>query len=83
MNTGTWMERCTMARPASQSNTRREIEMARSQLIQILKDHGVRAYAAHGRIFARNVYADEAGVLHDDWIRLRPSLKAVRDFLGD
>ena len=56
--------------------------MARSQLIQILREHGIRAYAAHGRIFARNVYADEAGVLHDDWIRLKPSIKVVRAFLG-
>ena len=56
--------------------------MAREQLVQILRDHGVRAYTRAGHIFALDVYSDVAGVLHDGWVEIRPSLKAVRDFLG-
>jgi len=56
--------------------------MARSQLVQILKDHGVRAYERNGSIFALEQYQDESGTVHDTFVRLRPSLKTIRDFLG-
>jgi hypothetical protein len=56
--------------------------MAREQLVQILREHGVRAYTRNGSIYALDQYQDAAGVVHDGFIRLRPSLRAIRDFLG-
>ena len=56
--------------------------MARNQLVQLLLDHGVKAYTAHGYIIAQNTYQDAAGTIQEGWIRLRPSVKVIRAFLG-
>ena len=56
--------------------------MARSQLVQMLIEHGVRAYERHGHIFAYDLYSDLGGFVHERIVELRPSLKAIRDFLG-
>ena len=56
--------------------------MAREQLVQILREHGVRAYTRSGSIYALDQYQDESGTVHDAFVRLRPSLRAIRDFLG-
>ena len=56
--------------------------MARQQLVQLLKDHGVRAWAENGNLYAVDLYADGGGVVHDRVIELTPTLKAVRKFLG-
>ena len=56
--------------------------MARNQLVQLLLDHGVKAYTAHGYIIAQNTYQDAAGTIQEGWIRLRPSVKVIRHFLG-
>jgi len=56
--------------------------MAREQLVQMLIEHGVRAYERHGHIFAYDLYSDQAGYVHERIVELRASLKAVRSFLG-
>lgn len=56
--------------------------MSRSKLVDILTSHSVKAYQANGFIYALNEFTDEAGYFHEGWIRLRPSLRVVRAFLG-
>jgi hypothetical protein len=56
--------------------------MARSQLIQLLRDHGFRAYARYGYLYALDLYTDEAGCVHEHFVALRPRLKVVMAFLG-
>ena len=55
--------------------------MAREKLVQLLIEHGVRAYERHGHIFAYDLYSDLGGFVHERIVELRPSLKAIRDFL--
>ena len=56
--------------------------MARSKLVEILKEHGVRAYEQNGHIYALDTYQDAGGFVHDHFVRLRASLRVVRAFLG-
>ena len=56
--------------------------MIHTQLVNMLIEHGVKAYMRGGYIFALNCYSDLAGCVHEDWIRMRPSVKVVRAFLG-
>jgi hypothetical protein len=56
--------------------------MIHTQLVNMLIEHGVKAYMRGGYIFALSSYSDIAGYVHDDWIRMRPSLKVVKAFLG-
>jgi len=56
--------------------------MIHTQLVNMLIEHGVKAYMRGGYIFALNCYQDVAGYVHEDWIRMRPSVKVVRAFLG-
>ena len=56
--------------------------MIHTQLVQMLAEHGVKAYMRGGYIFALYCYQDIAGYVHEDWIRMRPSLKVVKAFLG-
>ena len=56
--------------------------MARSQLVQFLLDHGVKAYQRGGLIYAYDLYSDMAGIIHERIVTIRPSARAVRAFLG-
>jgi hypothetical protein len=56
--------------------------MARITLVEILKDHGVRAYLRGGRIFAEDFWQDEAGTVSERIVELSPSVRAIRAFLG-
>lgn len=56
--------------------------MVHIRLVQMLAEHGVKAYMRGGYIFALDYYQDIAGYVHEDWIQMRPSLKVVRAFLG-
>jgi hypothetical protein len=66
----------------SAGKIRERFEMVHTQLVQMLIEHGVKAYTRGGHIFALNIYSDIAGYVHEDWIRMRPSLKVVKAFLG-
>jgi hypothetical protein len=56
--------------------------MPRTKLLEILKNHGVRAYLRGGRIFAEDFGQDEAGTVSERVVELPSTLKAVRAFLG-
>ena len=56
--------------------------MARSKLLEILQGHGVKAYTRGGNLYALKTDQDEAGFVHDTFVRLHPTLRAVRYFLG-
>jgi hypothetical protein len=56
--------------------------MARSQLVQFLLDHGVKAYQRGGMIYAYDMYSDAAGYVHERIVALKPSLRTVKVFLG-
>ena len=56
--------------------------MARTQLVQFLLDHGVKAYQRGGMIYAYDLYSDAAGYVHERIVTLRPSVRTVRAFLG-
>ena len=56
--------------------------MSRSKLVEILQSHGVRAFERSGKILAYDLYSDESGTVHERIVFVRPSLGAVRAFLG-
>jgi len=56
--------------------------MSRSRLVELLKDHGVRAFERGGQILAYDLYSDESGTVHERIVSIRPSKGAVLAFLG-
>lgn len=56
--------------------------MSRSKLVELLKNHGVRAREANGQILAYDLYQDESGTVHERIVSIRPSKGAVLAFLG-
>ena len=56
--------------------------MARTKLVEILKDHGVHASLRNGRIFAEDFYQDAAGQVHERVVEVPASVRAIRAFLG-
>ena len=56
--------------------------MSRTSLVEMLTNHGVRAYQHNGYIRAWDVQQDETGTICEGWVRLRPSLRVIRAFLG-
>ena len=56
--------------------------MSKTALVVIIRQHGFRAWISNGRIFAEDIVYDRAGGKHIAAVELRPSVKAVKAFLG-
>ena len=54
----------------------------REKLLTLLHEHGVKAHIRGGNLYALSTQADEAGFVNDTFIRLHPTVRAVRYFLG-
>jgi len=56
--------------------------MARSKLVEILQNHGVRAWTRGGHIYALDLTADEVGTVSERVIELPANFRAIKAFLG-